>query len=61
MGDRGTDVLAGRAVGCETFLVGGFAPRARDEEPDHIVANLAEAAARILTREGWTGAAGTRP
>jgi D-glycero-D-manno-heptose 1,7-bisphosphate phosphatase len=50
VGDRGTDVLAGRAAGCTTVLVGGFDPRGREAAPDHVAADLPEAAALILSR-----------
>lgn len=52
VGDRGTDVLAGRAAGCATLLVEGSDPQGRDARPDELVADLAEAAARILARTG---------
>jgi D-glycero-D-manno-heptose 1,7-bisphosphate phosphatase len=50
VGDRGTDVMAGRAAGCATLLVEGNDPKGRDANPDDMVADLAEAAARILAR-----------
>jgi D-glycero-D-manno-heptose 1,7-bisphosphate phosphatase len=47
VGDRWSDVAAGRAAGCLTFLID--APyNERDRcTPDHVVANLPEAAAHI--------------
>ena len=48
VGDRGTDVTAGRAAGCATLLVAGNDPNGRDARPDEVVADLAEAAAHIL-------------
>ena len=49
VGDRWSDVVAGAAAGCKTFLFD--VPYARRDRctPDHVVADLAEAAERILS------------
>jgi D-glycero-D-manno-heptose 1,7-bisphosphate phosphatase len=48
VGDRWTDVAAGQAAGCLTFLIGApYNDRARCP-PDYDVADLPEAAARIV-------------
>jgi transaldolase len=55
VGDRWSDIAAGRAAGCTTFLVRG--PHSGKERctPDHEVADLAEAARAILESvEGGT-------
>ncbi len=62
IGDRRSDVAAGRAAGCIPLLVRtGLGereaerwPGCADEVPDTIVENLGEAAAWILQRETWT-------
>ncbi len=48
VGDRGTDVHAGRAAGCATILVGTPDPGGRDARPDRVAADLAEAVGLIL-------------
>lgn len=51
VGDRWRDVGAGRAAGCTTILIDrGYAEPER-ENPDHTVADIAEAARLILSRE----------
>ncbi len=49
VGDRGSDVVAGRAAGCRTiFLDRGY----RDEDPcspDYVVTSLAEATEKVLS------------
>lgn len=52
VGDRWRDVEAGRRAGCATvFLDHGYAER-KPEQPDVVVASLAEAADWILSRDG---------
>jgi D-glycero-D-manno-heptose 1,7-bisphosphate phosphatase len=55
VGDRWTDIAAGAAAGCRTFLV--TAPWSERERcpPDHDVADLREAGQRILAIVGPTG------
>ncbi len=48
VGDRWSDVEAGRAAGCTTFLLDRSYSRRERCTPDHVVADLSEAAARIL-------------
>ena len=51
VGDRETDVLAGRAAGCRTVLVGGNPGRGlalEDSSADVLAADLRDAASRIL-------------
>ena len=49
IGDKNTDVLAGRAAGCRTILLRSAAAAAAewDGQPDYLAADLAEAAAVI--------------
>jgi D-glycero-D-manno-heptose 1,7-bisphosphate phosphatase len=46
IGDTETDVLAGKAAGCRTVLVG---PPPADVSPDLVVPSLAEASRRITS------------
>jgi D-glycero-D-manno-heptose 1,7-bisphosphate phosphatase len=48
VGDRGTDVGAGRAAGCATILVGAPDARGGGVQPDQVAADLPEAVALIL-------------
>jgi phosphoglycolate phosphatase-like HAD superfamily hydrolase len=49
VGDRLTDIEAGRAAGCQTVLIGaGAAPVAARCRPDFKAASLAEAAGLII-------------
>ncbi len=59
VGDKVSDLYAGRRVGCRTVLVlTGYGGRAREVfnnsifQPDHISSNLYDAAKWILAREG---------
>lgn len=52
VGDRGVDILAGRAAGCTTFLVPSPSSGGPDGGPDHRVRDLREAAQRILGLQG---------
>src|SRR5207237_5330626 len=47
VGDRWTDVEAGRAAGCLTFLLAGSAGEAARCHPDFVVADLQGAAVRL--------------
>src|SRR5687768_12948131 len=49
VGDRWSDVVAGAAVGCKTFLLDVPYSQCHRCTPDHIVADLSEAADRILS------------
>ena len=57
VGDRWSDVAAGRAAGCLTFLVDAPYNERQRCQPDHVVADLSEAARRIaaLVRPGMEG------
>jgi D-glycero-D-manno-heptose 1,7-bisphosphate phosphatase len=57
VGDRWSDVEAGRSAGCSTFFVDrGYAER-RPSRPDHRVASLRQAADIILAQPGaWPAA-----
>jgi D-glycero-D-manno-heptose 1,7-bisphosphate phosphatase len=48
IGDRWSDVAAGHAVGCRTFLVGRGSPGELPVKPDAIVASMPAAARLIL-------------
>jgi D-glycero-D-manno-heptose 1,7-bisphosphate phosphatase len=49
IGDRGTDVAAGQAVGCTTIFIDlGYPGEAAGVPPDYTVTSLAEATERIL-------------
>ena len=54
IGDSLKDIQAGKAVGCETILVqsGDGIPPRMDIQPDHIFADLAQAAQWILHHRG---------
>jgi D-glycero-D-manno-heptose 1,7-bisphosphate phosphatase len=47
VGDRAGDILAGAAAGCQTFLVARPYSKMEECRPDHVVADLAEAATLI--------------
>jgi D-glycero-D-manno-heptose 1,7-bisphosphate phosphatase len=49
VGDRWSDVVAGAAVGCKTFLLDVPYSQCHRCTPDHVVADLQEAADRILS------------
>ncbi len=49
IGDRWSDVAAGTAAGCSTFLIEAPYNERRRCQPDHVVADLPEAARRIAT------------
>lgn len=49
VGDRWSDVVAGAAVGCKTFLFDVPYSQCQRCTPDHLVADLTEAAERILS------------
>ena len=49
VGDRWSDVVAGAAAGCKTFLFDVPYSQCHRCTPDHVVADLAEAAERILS------------
>jgi len=49
VGDRWSDVVAGAAVGCKTFLFDVPYSQCHRCTPDHVVADLSEAAERILS------------
>jgi D-glycero-D-manno-heptose 1,7-bisphosphate phosphatase len=49
VGDRWSDIVAGAAVGCKTFLLDVPYSQCHRCTPDHIVADLSEAADRILS------------
>ena len=49
VGDRWSDVVAGSAVGCKTFLFDVPYSQCDRCTPDHLVADLREAAERILS------------
>jgi D-glycero-D-manno-heptose 1,7-bisphosphate phosphatase len=58
VGDRWSDVAAGRAVGCSTFLIAAPYSELRRCTPDYVVDNLTEAAVhivRLLQREENVG------
>ncbi len=48
VGDQPRDILAGRAAGCRTILIGDGGPEAHTAEPDERVASIADAARVIL-------------
>lgn len=50
VGDRWRDVVAGHAAGCLTIFVEYGYAQEGPNEPDHVVASLAEAASLILDR-----------
>jgi D-glycero-D-manno-heptose 1,7-bisphosphate phosphatase len=69
IGDRWSDVVAGAAVGCKTFLLDVPYSQCHRCTPDYVVADLPEAADRILsllnatdslTTAADTSAGGTR-
>lgn len=49
VGDRWSDVVAGAAVGCKTFLFDVPYSQCQRCTPDHLVADLTEATERILS------------
>lgn len=49
VGDRWSDVVAGAAAGCKTFLLDVPYSQCHRCTPDHVVADLSEAAERILS------------
>ena len=49
VGDRWSDVVAGAAAGCKTFLLDVPYSQCHRCTPDHVVADLTEAADRILS------------
>jgi D-glycero-D-manno-heptose 1,7-bisphosphate phosphatase len=49
VGDRWSDIAAGAAVGCKTFLLDVPYSQCHRCTPDHIVADLTDAAERILS------------
>jgi D-glycero-D-manno-heptose 1,7-bisphosphate phosphatase len=51
IGDRWSDVVAGAAAGCKTFLFDVPYSQCHRCTPTHVVADLAEAAERILRQE----------
>ncbi len=55
VGDRWSDIHAGRRAGCRTVLVGtGYGEPAGDAVPDATVASIAEAASWITAQPGRT-------
>jgi D-glycero-D-manno-heptose 1,7-bisphosphate phosphatase len=52
VGDRWSDVAAGRAAGCVTLLVDPAGDQRSRCQPDELVADLAEAASKIEQRMG---------
>jgi D-glycero-D-manno-heptose 1,7-bisphosphate phosphatase len=50
IGDRWSDIIAGAAAGCRTFLIGAPYSQAEKCRPDCTVSNLLEASAIILGR-----------
>jgi D-glycero-D-manno-heptose 1,7-bisphosphate phosphatase len=64
VGDRWSDIVAGAAVGCKTFLLDVPYSQCHRCTPDHVVADLSEAAGRILSlvdASNIFSAAATRP
>ena len=61
VGDRWSDVVAGAAVGCKTFLFDVPYSQCHRCTPDHVVADLTEAADRILSLLSGTGHSPRRP
>jgi D-glycero-D-manno-heptose 1,7-bisphosphate phosphatase len=57
VGDRWSDIVAGQEAGCRTLLIARSYSRADRCAPDHLVADLKEAAQRILTENPRTRAA----
>jgi D-glycero-D-manno-heptose 1,7-bisphosphate phosphatase len=57
VGDRWSDVAAGAAAGCSTFLIAAPYNERERCAPDHDVADLPEAAQRILSLLGTGGRA----
>ena len=55
VGDRWSDVVAGAAVGCKTFLIDRPYSQCHRCSPDYRVADLSEAAALILQLVGEAG------
>jgi D-glycero-D-manno-heptose 1,7-bisphosphate phosphatase len=49
VGDRWSDIVAGAAVGCKTFLLDVPYSQCHRCTPDHVVADLPQAADRILS------------
>jgi D-glycero-D-manno-heptose 1,7-bisphosphate phosphatase len=49
VGDRWSDIVAGAAAGCKTFLLDVPYSQCNRCTPDHVVADLTEAAERILS------------
>jgi len=52
VGDRCSDVVAGRAVGCYTLFVDRGYDRCRDLRPDAVVGSVRQAVRHILSRSG---------
>jgi D-glycero-D-manno-heptose 1,7-bisphosphate phosphatase len=58
VGDRASDVEAGRAVGCTTVFIDlGYDAELAPENPDYVVRSIAEAAEIILKTRTVQGAA----
>jgi hypothetical protein len=55
VGDRWSDVVAGAAAGCKTFLFDVPYSQCQRCTPDYIVADLSQAADRILSLLAATG------
>jgi D-glycero-D-manno-heptose 1,7-bisphosphate phosphatase len=55
VGDRWSDVVAGAAAGCRTFLISRSYSHVDRCMPDHVVADLSEAAERILLEAPHSG------
>ena len=55
IGDRWSDVVAGAAVGCKTFLFDVPYSQCHRCTPDHLVADLTQAAERILSQDLASG------
>ncbi len=51
VGDRWSDIEAGRRAGCRTVLIDqAYTERRPDPDPDYVAANLADAATWILSQ-----------
>src|SRR5260370_25312499 len=49
VGDQRRDMIAGKSVGCTTFLVGAGRPEAKPDEADHTCGDLG-AAVRLIAQ-----------
>ena len=60
VGDRCSDVVAGRSVGCYTLFVDRGYDRCTDVKPDAVVKSLRQAVQHILSRTGPLGKFSTK-